>query len=67
MARTKSYKPRHKADRKRLADVIRDAAHTAERGLADWLLADDGVAEETTNYLRSLVIADNTMEEVPAR
>ncbi|WP_136313854.1 hypothetical protein [Actinomyces procaprae] len=65
MARTKSYKPRHLAPRKRLVDVIRDAAHTAEHGLADWLLAEDGVAEGTTAYLNSLT--DNTMEEVPAR
>ena len=65
MARTRSYKPRHLAPRKRLVDVIRDAARTAECGLADWLLADDGVAEETTNYLNSLT--NNVMEEVPAR
>ncbi|WP_180272153.1 hypothetical protein [Actinomyces ruminis] len=44
MARPQSYKPRHKADRKCLVDVLRDVARTAEWGLADWLLADDGVA-----------------------
>lgn len=65
MARTKSYKPRHKADRKRLVGVLRDAARTAERGVADWLLAEDGVAEGTTAFLNSLT--DNTVEEVPAR
>lgn len=65
MARTRSYKPRHLAPRKRLVDVIRDATRSAERGLAAWLLAEDGVAEETTAYLNSLT--NNTMEEVPAR